>query len=306
MSTLKKPTILNISIGMIIYIFKSQVWKWKIDVPEKIGKYKLAREVKKENPYMYYGIGVYKYNKKDFFIKTWTGRLKDYRYYDLVNEYILNKLLHRMLVDRKIYIPEIIACKKTNSSLSIVYEFVKGKSLTNYPVGNQAEIISKILNAYIDISSSLTKKEATKFPKRDMFYYIFFFPFIVILTIASNIKSARIILKSYTDFLISIKKVSFKKLHIAHRDMCLDNIIVKGSKIYLLDYGRTVLTLPGYDITFINIRLKKSLSKLITNEFKNMSDKFLTNYILIHLSMSFGRPKGHRNIYLQTLYEKYT
>ena len=71
----------------------------------------MAREVKKENPYMYYGIGVYKYNKKDFFIKTWTGRLKDYRYYDLVNEYILNKLLHRMLVDRKIYIPEIIACK---------------------------------------------------------------------------------------------------------------------------------------------------------------------------------------------------
>lgn len=306
--TLKKPTILNLAIGLIISIFKSVVNKQRAGVaPQWIGKYKLMSPVKKENLFHEYSIGIYNYKSDKVFIKTWTGFVKDFQYYELINEYFVNRLLYKKLNSRGyIKVPKAISYIDKKGSFSIVYEFVEGKKLSSFSIKKQVKIISQVLGALNSLYPTFTSKDSRFVPKRTLNYYIPSLTFLIILTILSNLRDIKVVIRGYIDFLKHIKCVKKYNIRLAHRDLSLHNVIVRGKYIFLIDCARVNLTYEGYDFAYISVNPRfKIIEKEIAKKFNYSINTFLENYILINQARSFGNPVGFKNFYLEELRRRY-
>ena len=305
---LKKPTTLHMGIGLIISICKSLIKKQKnVVIPQKIGKYQLVSDIKKENLFREYGIGIYQYGGKKVFIKTWTGFIGDFQYYELINEYFMSRALYKEFKPHKyIKVPKIISYVNKKGSFSIIYEFVEGKNLSLFPSKKRVEVIHEVLNAFDHLSINFSKRESKCFSKRTLKFYIPSLTFLSILTILSNLGSFKVVLRGYIDFLKSIRNIKKNNLRIAHRDLNFHNIIIKGKYVFLIDCARVALTYRDYDIAymFVNPKLKK-ISKEIAGSSNYSGNLFLESYILINQARSFSNPAGFKNIYLEELQRRY-
>ncbi|MDO8658209.1 MAG: hypothetical protein Q7K55_05700 [Candidatus Levybacteria bacterium] len=305
---LKKPTTLQMGIGLIISICKSLIKKQKnVVIPQKIGKYQLVSDVKKENLFREYGIGIYQYRGKKVFIKTWTGFVGDFQYYELINEYFMTKALYKEFkLHKYIKVPKIISYVNKKGSFSIIYEFVKGKNLSFFSGKKQVEVIHKVLNAFDHLSTNFTKREDNCFSKRTLKFYILSLTFLSFLTILSNLGSFKAVLRGYISFLKETRKVKKNNLRIAHRDLNLHNILIKGKYVFLIDCARVALTYRDYDIAYLSINPKfKKISKEIGRSSNYSGNLFLESYILINQARSFSNPAGFKNFYLEELHKRY-
>lgn len=305
---LKKPTTLQMGIGLLISICKSFIKKQKnVAILQKIGKYQLVSDIKKENVFREYGIGIYQYRRKKVFIKTWTGSVGDFEYYELINEYFMSKALYKELKSHEyIKVPKIISYVNKKGSFSIIYEFVKGKNLSFFPEKKQIEIIREVLNAFDHLSIKFNKKENSFFLKRTFKFYIPSLTFLSFLTILSNLGSFKVILRGYIDFLKDIRNIEKNNLRIAHRDLNLHNVLIKGKDVFLLDCARVALTYKDYDITYMSVNPKlKKISKELARSSNYSGNLFLENYILINQARSFTNPAGFKNFYLEKLHKRY-
>ena len=305
---LKKPTILQMGVGLFFSISKSFFnKKKKVEIQQWIGKYKLVSEVKKENLFREYLMGIYEHRGEKVFTKTWTGFVRDFQYYELINEYFMTKELYKKFGSHKyIKIPKIISYESKAGSFSIIYEFIDGKNLLAFPRKKQVDTIRNILNAFDSLSSKYTKVNGGYLSKRTLKFYILSLTFLSILNILSNPRSFKVVLRGYIEFIKNMRLVKKNKLIVAHRDLSLHNIIVKGRYIFLIDCARVTLTYGGYDIAYIltNPKLKK-ISKEIVKGSNYAGNVFLENYILINQARSFGDPTGLKNTYLEKLHKKY-
>lgn len=305
---LKKPTILQLGIGLLVSICRSLINGEKTGVlPRVVGKYRLVSPVQKENLFREYHIGVYKYRNKKVFIKTWIGFVKDFQYYELINEYFINKALYKKLNSHAyIKVPNIISYVSKMRSFSIIYEFIDGESLSSFSRKKQIKIISEVLNVFDRLFTSLTEKESRYFSKRTLKFYIPSLAFLSILTILSSPRSFKVVLRGYMDFLNSIKCIERNNLTIAHRDLSLHNILVKGRYVFLIDCARVVLTYKDYDIAYMRINpTYKKIVKELSRNFNYSINAFLENYILINQARSFSDPVGFKNFYLEELWRRY-
>ena len=307
MKKIKRPTLVSLTIGLIILLIKSRFAQDNIEVPLKIGKYRLVHTIAKENLYKHYALGVYLYKNKKVFIKTWSGKIKDYSYYDLLNEYFMNKILSKKLKEccAKIRIPKVLDVVDQKQTLSLVFEYVEGKNLAGYPLSKQKEAMISVMQCLKRLTSLLSQEEKNHFPKRNIMFYLLSLPFLMFLTILSNPKSAFVILKGYIVFLFGIKEALKMNLTVSHRDITLHNIMFSGDKIFLLDYGRVALTLDAYDLTYVLINPRmKQFAQTLKEKFNYYPSKFLRNYILIHNAHSHGMRKT-RNLYMRGLIKQY-
>jgi len=304
---LKKPTILEFAVGLIISIVKSFINRHKSEEPLKVGKYKLVYSVNKENLFREYSIGIYKYKNKKVFIKSWSGLVRDFEYHELVNEYFVSKALYKILKSHEyIRTQKVIGYIEQKKSFSIIYEFIDAKSLSSFSKEKQIRTLSDVLSFFNNYSTEFVNKNDRFFSKRTLRYYIPAITFLSILTILSDLRSFKVVLRGYFDFLRLVKSIKDSNLRLAHRDLSLHNILVKGKYVFLLDCARVVLTYKDYDIAYICFNLRnKKIAKEIARAFNYSVNPFLENYILINQARSFGNPIGFKNIYLQRLYEKY-
>lgn len=309
--TLKKPNLLQLTIGLFISISQSIFTKRNILVPQNVEKYNLISEVKKQIADKEYGVGIYEHKGKKVFIKTWKGKIKDFRYYSLTNEYRVNKVLYKKThkASRSKYlikIPQVVDCVENKDSLSIVFEYVQGKTLTSFSLEQQTEIISAIITALYSMSDLLTDKEKSQFAGRTFSFYFFSLPLFTLLTIASNIGSWKVLIRALIDCFRTLKHIDAKKLYLTHRDLDIHNILVNKSGVYIVDCERMIFTVPNYDISAMSLdpHLKR-LAKLVCKQLRQTPNEFLKNYISIQLAKSFGNPQGLQNFYMKGLYKKY-
>ena len=307
---IKSPTLLQMTIGLIFSFFiKSQL----ISLPVKIGKYKLFYEIKKDTPIKNYAIGVYRLGKRKVFIKTWKGNLKNVNYYLLLNEYLINKILDKKLInnlkqDEKytFRIPQVIDIIKSKNSLSIVFEYINGKTLTCFPVKEQAKILSKIFEKLENLSISLSEEEKKAFPKRTFLFYLISLPFLTFTNMLLNPRDSKVIFKAFIKFLTVLLNVNRTKLTLAHRDLKPHNVIINGIDVFIIDSGRMVLTISGYDITYLSIEDNlQSVVEITSKRLGTNINKFLENYILIQYCKWYGMPGKYVNIYMKNLYLKF-
>lgn len=311
---LNKPTNLHLLKGLIISIIGSLIKRYSDAViPDKVGKYRLIQKVNKETMLNGYAVGVYQDNEEKVFIKTWTGMFRNFGYYDLVNEYVASKIIYKKLKSYnlqnkkyRIKSPKPIKYILSKCSLSLVFEYIDGKTLMSFSINKKVEILANIIKCLSEISNALTDKEKKQLLIRGEHFYKLSLPVLIILTIVSNHKIYKAAFKAFIDCLKTLKFLNIAKLCIAHRDITLHNILVNEHGVFVVDWSRMALTVPDYDLTYMSIRPELELiATLVSEKLNYKPNSFLKNYILIHSSQSFNSPEGYDNFYAKQLYKLY-
>lgn len=312
---LKRPTNLQLIKGLIISIIQAFLKGYSdAIVPSEIEEYKLQRIVDKKNMLNGYAVGVYKGNNKTVFIKTWIGGLKNYGYYELVNEYIASRIIYKKLEaykflnkKSKIKSPEPLKYISSKHSLSLVFEHIEGETLASYSLDEKVEALTNIIKGLSKVSNTLTEKEKRQLFKRGKYFYILSLPIHVGITIVSNPKSYKVVFRAFIYCLKSFKFINRANLSIAHRDISFDNILVNKRGIFIVDWSRMALAVPSYDLTYLSISPElRQIVDLVLRKLNCKPNPFLKSHILIQSSQFFGSPEGYDNFYEKQLYKLYS
>ena len=286
---IKRATLFELILASIISAFEARKKiRTRITAPKYVGNYKLIYEIKKIK-YPYYGTGTYEYKNKKYFIKTWKGSLKNSLYYLLVNEYLVNKTLHKnpiLLNESKIELPRAIEYFNSNNSLSVVFEHVEGKPLSQYSLNYQAKTVSTVIKALNKLSLSIDKNKNSPIPKMDLYYYLFSLPFFILIQLLTKPSKVRLVLKALICCFKNLKSVRNTNFVLAHRDLTVGNFLINKNKIYLMDCGGIILTLPSYDISYLAVKDANNYSYYyqIAKKIGDYGNDFLKTFMLIQFS----------------------
>lgn len=310
---LKKPTKLNLFLGLCISILQEIRGKEPIFLPVEIDNYSFVKKVSNTTNINKYASGIYKRAGKKVFIKTWFGLIYNYEYYDLINEYFATRTLAKILALQKIKgygykikVPKVIDVIRKKGSISLVFEYVNGKKLSQLSKKTKIEVISDILKTFYDVSRSLTGEIKKDLAKQGLSYFLFTFPLFTVIDIISNVKNLRVIMRACFDFLKSIRSIKKQGFTLAFRDLNKDNILVRGSSIYLVDCGRLSLTIYGYDFECLALCLYfRDIYKEVYKNLHYNTNKFLLTHNLIHHAYSYNHSGNNRNESVIKLYELY-
>lgn len=283
-----KPNNLKIVLGTGVMVIKRVLGiKNTVSIKKNIGKYHLVKEFTKlGNPR--YAIGLYKKGTKRYVIKTWYSKVRDLDYYSLINEYIVNGIFDKKNVKNRseIFFPGSVELISGNHSLSAVFEYIPGKKLSEYPIQFQLKTLEEVIGRLTVLSSHLTPTQLSNLDTRGFWFYLIT---LIPLTLTALIKSdkKRTILKSFFLCILGVVTDKNNQLHLAHRDLNCENIILRGNHIYLLDAERMVLTLPQYDTAYILQNPEMNYLKNRVNFFEVTTNKFLWNYISLQFALSW-------------------
>jgi hypothetical protein len=297
-----KPNIINIVFGIVALFIKEKFTNKYVKAPKSLAGYTLVSTIRKNFRFKNTVVGCYKKRGKKYFIKYWSGRVPDMKYYFLVEEFISTKNLYKLLnkyhiVNLKVAQP--IELVKTPKYLFTVYEFLPGKTLSQYSNLTIARTISDILIDLQKLSNSLNQSELNLFSKRHSIVYLLTFPLITILMLIVSPEEVGIILSSAGLSLVPLADYLSKALVLSHRDLTPVNILIFKDKPYLLDCENLVLTVPGYDISYLNsLPGYKSITSILKNKFNLFPNPHLRNYITLQQSIG---SKFHARPYLNYL-----
>ena len=301
----KKPTIIHIAFGVLVSIIESKTSRNSTKLPIRIGEYELISKIHKNNSFNDYAIGVYRANGEKYLIKTWTGAIKNYRYFDLISEYFLTSELNNILSGSHIYSPKVFKLIERKNSLSMVREFIEGKTLSEFSLRKQVEVLSKTIIEFNSLNNKFNSFSAD-IPKRDYKFYLICTLPLAVLTVISHPKAFRVVTKAYLDFIKNIMEIKDRTLHLAHRDLSLDNIIINKKGIHILDCGKIAFTYKNYDLSYISINPKlRKVSDLVSARVNQSTNVLLRNFILLNQARSLGNPANYNNFYIRRLYEEY-
>lgn len=300
---LSPPSILQVFVGSIIFLVNGSVCP---EYPAYIGPYRFVRRIPKSIAVNKFAVGIYEREGKRFFIKTWYGTLKDIRYYALLNEYfvcqVVRKKIEQTAYKGKISIPEIHDFVTDEHSLSIVSEYIDGIELGDLSLRKQADVIYEICEVFREITHILTNEDKKIFTRHTISLHVLSTLSAVLISIYKYPKKTLIILKSLCRSLVSAQYFRCRELILAHRDLSLSNVLIKGDMVYIVDCEEMVLTLPSHDVTAVS--MSPGFQNVEENETRGMStpnNAFLQNYIALHGAIGCADIPAWRNHYLSYL-----
>jgi len=275
-------TLPRLALAAIGTFINSIIIKNYYQAPLSIGKYKLLREVYRRDRVKNLTMGIYQFQHKKFFIKSWSGKVKDLSYYYLLNEFYLQSYLNQKISTQYFAFPTSVDLISHPQTLSAVFEYIDGHSLEKAPIHQQVEVIESIIKELAKFSSP-----ANPLSRRGQFQYILMLPFIYLASLIIRPLSLRqsnlALLKCLRSFFSDNFAV---KLSLAHRDLTPDNVIISGKKIYLLDSENIILTWPNYDLVFLSIFPKyRRLYQSLSSKMSVSESIFLKNYLLLQQSL---------------------
>ncbi len=223
--------------------------------PKQVKKFQLKKNVNPNTQDRRFAVGIYVYKNSKVFIKTWTGKMKNFDYYALQNEITANKILRKYIEKLKINhlftVPKIIEIVESKNQLSIIFEYVDAKTIENISTKEQTKFIKQIIFGLDLISKNLSKQDKKIFPKRNLSWHVEIFLFKILksnISIKNKLYVTKQILNSYINSQINPSQNNC----IAHGDLLPTNILVKKQKTFLVDLGHTAITFPQYDILFLS------------------------------------------------------
>lgn len=260
--------------------------------PQRIGRYQLIKPVAKTGAVMRYGIGLYK--KKDkknlFLVKTRWGPGNDLAKYLLKREYEMTSLFYR-LCQRQIKrhgfslaSPRPITLIETEKSISLVYAYLKGKSLSEYPLKMQIRILAAVLDDLRTLSFSLTPEQIAQFPKRSLWFYLYSLPLFALAAVLFHPEKLQTVFSLCKRAVTELFTLRENPPVIAHRDLLPENMLLCGGRIYLLDCTHMALALPGYDLAYFLESLRDELSaQNLVTKLEVMVSPFMKAYVQLSL-----------------------
>lgn len=305
-----KPNLYNICLGTAFSVLKINRNLENDDIPKRILHYKLLSPIKKNNAYTNYFVGLYRHegSGNKFFIKTWKGQVKDLQYYSLINEYIAVSVIYKTASkistehETIVKIPRPRELVESENGLSLILEWVDGEMLTQCTPKTQAEALWAIRVFFEIITENLSPNEKQKLQRRGKGFYLFSLPILTAMAILSNPRSIFVIARAFFRCVKETPSLVGEEMAVSHRDLNLDNILVNGKLVYLLDFEKTVVTARSFDQSLLSC--KQSLAGVYNELVKHTREKsnnFLRYYVMIQQSESFNLPSGTTNYYLDAL-----
>jgi cellulose synthase/poly-beta-1,6-N-acetylglucosamine synthase-like glycosyltransferase/glycosyltransferase involved in cell wall biosynthesis/O-antigen/teichoic acid export membrane protein len=305
---LRRPGSLQMLFGALISAVKSKIKTKPFALPQTIGRYHLQKEILRNGNVKSTLIGVYESENKKYLIKSWQGSIKDLNYYYLVNEYLTNKVLFQKISglpeNSQLKLPQVMECIASSESLTVVFEYIEGTSLSLLPIDQQVQVWREVANTLKTISGQLTDSEKNYFRTRTPLNYLAFLPFLTATLLFFSPKNYKTILRSLRNCLNNTQSLRRFSLTLAHRDLLLSNIMVSDQNIYLLDCENMALTVEGYDFAFMSVQPRhQNLANVLVRDFFHLNTIFLQNYICIHHAVGSGNFFKLNPAYLHKLYE---
>lgn len=285
---IRKATILQIILGVSVSFLKKE--KPSPHFPQ-IGKYKILSKVAKGEGSDNFSLGIYINGTEKVFIKTWSGHIKDLRYYSLLNEYASNKLLHEKLpltlYAKDLSTPESKELILGAHSISLVSEHIDGQSLDELPIGYQKETFIKTWLALQATTDTLTERERMDFSHRTPLFYVLSFPLLFGVFAFFHPKKILPALLSSIKSVSSLKNLFKQKMVVTHRDILSRNIIHVDGKNFLLDQEKMCIAPISVDALLIIMNpALKDLHTELAWTFREMQNNFLQIYLALHMTIS--------------------
>lgn len=303
---MKRPTTINLILGSIIGLINNRFYKPNIYTPKKVSGYRLVSEIQKNKKYKKYGTGLYMKGNEVFFIKTWSGLLRDYDYYSLIKEYNFSKILSSVVKkhpNSELRFPEPVKLYHHNNRVSVVYKYIDGVHVETLGNSRKAESIANAIEGLSQLSEKLNKQELNQFPIRNHMFYLLTLPLITVLALVFNVSKWKIIIHSSYLCVRNFSEHNSGRLILAHGDLHPGNLILgknkNGQYLNILDCENMILTYADYDLSLLTLDPEFSiLSKELASKLKYPASIFLMTYIGLHCAIT------DNDIFLATLLEK--
>lgn len=246
-----------VTIKDIALLFVNEIISIENEPPAKISNYVLFKKYEPESKSKNYTFGIYKdITGKKYFAKIWSGRFRDFEYKMLRNELISLNVLHRVYKRISKNIPEdfkdiklakVVYTKSKKHSLIVIFDYIdvaRKTAITKVPSENLIQ--SSGLISYI--GEHMSKKECGMLQKRS-YIFIFFAYFLSVLKIfLTNPKLSFLAVKNVPHFLKGSRHLLREKdLQLNHRDLNKTNIIVIGSRVFIVDFALCLFAIQYYD-----------------------------------------------------------
>jgi len=283
-------------------VLSSIVRKPKVVFPKKIGRHVYRRRFY-PNTLNTYALAIYRDpSGKRAIAKMWKGTVKDFPYYILKNELIINKILNRVLERindalpgkyANVYIPALLGEVETKNSLTILKEFVKGDHATSLNRAEKFNIYLKSNDFLQYLGENLTQKEKKNISHRSALNIVVLYPLLLIKALFTHPRASWNLISAVPLFLKSVPIfLTRKSQFFGDRDLLLSNILVSGRRIYLIDLQFSMFSDPLYDAIY---RLcarwdEEDFRLLLFGQVKSLSEKhgekakILIRGLMIHVA----------------------
>ncbi len=238
----------------------------RVKLPDRVGQYRLIKDLQPEKDYPF-KIGLYSNrNGKRVVGKIWQGSQKNLHYFDILHEIDamstmaslqsrVSEKLPRNL--RSIRTPQLIKVISGPGELMYFSEFMKGTPLSKLKSAHQQlKKYEQCVEYLRTLTQYCTPQEKQKLGIKTATDYLWMFPLIFIATIFKRPRRIGLILRGGLVFLTGYLSIRNRPSDsIVHGDLNMDNILLDGKNISILDMEQMTITFPEYElITLISSR----------------------------------------------------
>lgn len=255
---------------------KSMVMKSVL--PKKIGNLSLLRTIEDGKLSTKYKLGVYKNNGKKYFVKKWSGKIRNYDYFDLLGEYQKSRIIYKKAKKLGLQIPKPIKLIKGKDYVIFVSEYINANNSLPLKTTDVLETLKRVESLYKD----LNKSEIMMIGSKTVTYMLLSYCIFLLAALIKgkiNIQQLISYLKCFMYAIFRLRKI---KISLNHGDLHSKNMIVSQNGLYLIDFGDLHIGFAGYDAANFsyNEGVKLPLTRIDVNNSLKM--KFLQNYIQLN------------------------
>lgn len=277
-------------------------------LPGRIGHFVLVEEIHQEKRNREYNYGLY----RDSLGKR--ALAKQLRYpqstlaaYWLMNEIRVYETLWLVLEthpesERKfphIHIPKLLDVRETAGQALFLLEYIEGSPLRESAEEYQGQVLSNVVEYLTWLGKGVATNQLFPLKRRTALQALLILPIIVIRSLWRFPQHGWLIIRaSITYGALFPKLLKNETLRFAHRDLGLDNILVRNEEVWLIDFQIAALTHPLFDRVALLLKLwdtptlfqRVALLEQGTNKNDKTAIRALAIYLALHnLSLRSGR-----------------
>ena len=245
----------NVIIGIIGSMLEGIFFQNRRTVDRVLKEYTLLHSLRIKKASRGRTVGIYKNRLGEkAILKQLTFRFKNLYYVHLLHEASLLSLLNKYqskVYGENVFVPKLYKVSERKGQVEVIAQKVDGYPLKNFGMEQKLLAIEKSLIYLRDISQKISEKDMKKIPKKTSSIFLLTFPFYLFIA-AIKLRSMNLF-SLFPTFYRNYMLSKAGRLCIVHRDLHSHNILIKGKRIYIVDFEVGGLSDEETDVAFVPI-----------------------------------------------------